>query len=317
MTVTKRVAIAGAVLSAVTAVFAPAAFAQPPGSHAVRVLAISYRAHDGFSRRAYLILPAWYGPLRHPAIPLVISPHGRGVGARANIRRWGDLPARGGFAVINPEGQGRKLTLFSWGDPGEIRDLARMPQIAEQAVPWLQIDRDRVYAFGGSMGGQETLLLLARFPRLLAGAAAFDAPTNMAARYRAFDHLPYGDGLQRLARREIGGTPATNPGGYEIRSPLDWARKIAFAGVPLQIWWSTRDRIVSDEKHESGLLYRDVKRLNPAAPVSQFVGAWARTTEMAAHGYLPYALSRFGLLPPRVAPFPQRHLNDPADRALA
>jgi len=317
MTVTKRVAIAGAVLSAVTAVLAPAAFAQPPGSHAVRVLAISYRAHDGFSRRAYLILPAWYGPLKHPAIPLVISPHGRGVGARANIRRWGDLPARGGFAVINPEGQGRKLTLFSWGDPGEIRDLARMPQIAEQAVPWLQIDRHRVYAFGGSMGGQETLLLLARFPRLLAGAAAFDAPTNMAARYRAFDHLRYGDGLQRLARREIGGTPATNPGGYEIRSPLDWARKIAFAGVPLQIWWSTRDRIVSDEKHESGLLYRDVKRLNPAAPVSQFVGAWAHTTEMAAHGYLPYALSRFGLLPPRVAPFPQRHLNDPADRVLA
>ncbi len=317
MTVTKRVAIAGAVLSAVTAVFAPAAFAQPPGSHAVRVLAISYRAHDGFSRRAYLILPAWYGPLRHPAIPLVISPHGRGVGARANIRRWGDLPARGGFAVINPEGQGRKLTLFSWGDPGEIRDLARMPQIAEQAVPWLQIDRHRVYAFGGSMGGQETLLLLARFPRLLAGAAAFDAPTNMAARYRAFDRLPFGDGLQRLARREIGGTPATNPGGYEIRSPLDWARKIAFAGVPLQIWWSTRDRIVSDEKHESGLLYRDVKRLNPAAPVSQFVGAWAHTTEMAAHGYLPYALSRFGLMPPRVAPFPQRHLNDPADRVLA
>ena len=317
MTVTKRVAIAGAVLSAVTAVFAPAAFAQPPGSHAVRVLAISYRAHDGFSRRAYLILPAWYGPLRHPAIPLVISPHGRGVGARANIRRWGDLPARGGFAVINPEGQGRKLTLFSWGDPGEIRDLARMPQIAEQAVPWLQIDRHRVYAFGGSMGGQETLLLLARFPRLLAGAAAFDAPTNMAARYRAFDHLRYGDGLQRLARREIGGTPTTNPAGYEIRSPLDWARKIAFAGVPLQIWWSTRDRIVSDEKHESGLLYRDVKRLNPAAPVTQFVGAWAHTTEMAAHGYLPYALSRFGLMPPRVAPFPQRHLNDPADRVLA
>ena len=43
------------------------------------------------------------------------------------------------------------------------------------------------------MGGQETLLLLARFPGLLAGAAAFDAPTNMAARYRAFDRLPYGD----------------------------------------------------------------------------------------------------------------------------
>jgi poly(3-hydroxybutyrate) depolymerase len=301
MSTTKRLAIAGAVLAVIAAVLPGGALAYPtaPG---VRILAISYQAHDGLSRRAYLILPAWYGPKEHPPIPLVISPHGRGVGARANIRRWGNLPGRGGFAVINPEGQGRRLKLFSWGDPGEIRDLARMPLIAEHAVPWLRIDLRRVYAFGGSMGGQETLLLLARFPRLLAGAAAFDAPTNMAARYRAFDFLRFGDGLQRLARREIGGTPATDPGGYEIRSPLDYARKIAFAGVPLQIWWSTRDRTVDDQRHESGLLYSDIRRLNPRASVSEFVGAWAHTTEMTSHGYLPYALSRFGLVPPRAAP---------------
>ena len=300
MGTTMRVAIVGTALAAVAAVV-PAAFAQPP-SPAVRVIPISYRAHDGLSRRAYLIVPAWYGPKKHPAIPLVISPHGRGVGARTNVRRWGDLPARGGFAVVNPEGQGRKLTLFSWGDPGEIRDLARMPVIVERAVPWLRIDRRRVYAVGGSMGGQETLLLLARFPRLLAGAAAFDAPTNMAARYWAFERLPFGDRLQKLARREIGGTPRTDPDGYERRSPLDFAREIAFAGVPLQVWWSTRDRTVTDEEHESGLLYRDIERLNPDAPVSQFVGTWSHTSEMKAHGYLPYALSRFGLMPRRAAP---------------
>ncbi|TML62448.1 MAG: hypothetical protein E6G18_00195 [Actinobacteria bacterium] len=314
MSTTKRAAIAGAVLSLAAGVLPTVALAHP-AAPLVRVLTISYRAHDGLSRRAYLILPAWYGPEKHPPIPLVISPHGRGVGARANIRRWGDLPARGGFAVINPEGQGRRLTLFSWGDPGEIRDLARMGAIAEHAIPWLQIDRHRVFAFGGSMGGQETLLLLARFPRLLAGAAAFDAPTNMAARYRAFDLLRFGEGLQRLARREIGGTPATNPGGYEARSPLDCARKIAFAGVPLQIWWSTRDRTVSDQYHESGLLYRHIKRLNSSAPVSEFVGGWAHTTEMTAHGYLPYALSRFGLMPRRAAP-PSRIQPDAAGEVL-
>src|SRR5258705_11457574 len=99
----------------------------------VRTVAISYRAHDGLPRRAYLTLPAWYGPQDHPPIPLVISPHGRGVGAGTNVRRWGDLPALGPFAVINPEGQGRALTLFSWGDPGEIRDLARMPDIVQRA----------------------------------------------------------------------------------------------------------------------------------------------------------------------------------------
>jgi poly(3-hydroxybutyrate) depolymerase len=297
------------VVSAIVAGLGALAAAPAQASTAaVRVIPISYRAHDGLSRRAYVILPAWYGPTLHPPIPLVISPHGRGVGARANIRRWGRLPALGGFAVINPEGQGRTLTLFSWGDPGEIRDLARMPDIAEHALPWLHVDRHRVYAFGGSMGGQETLLLVARFPHLLAGAAAFDAPTNMAARYRAFVRLPLGVGLQRLARNEIGGTPTTDPRAYALRSPLDWARKIAFSGVPLQIWWSTRDRIVTDERDESGLLYRQIKRLNPDAPVTEFVGDWAHTTEMKAHGYLPYALSRFGLMPPRPGPPPEGRL---------
>jgi poly(3-hydroxybutyrate) depolymerase len=312
-----RATFAGLTFVVALAAFPSVAPARPSLPEEVHVYAISYRAHDGLSRRAYLSLPAWYSPSQDPPIPLVISPHGRGVGAQSNIKRWGDLPAIGDFAVINPEGQGRKLTLFSWGDPGEIRDLARMPSIVEHAVPWLRVDRRRVYAFGGSMGGQETLLLLARFPRLLAGAASFDAPTNMAARYRAFDGLPFGDGLQRLARREIGGTPRTDPVGYEARSPLDYAAKIARSGVPLQIWWSTRDRTVTDQQHESGLLYREIKRFNRAAPVDEFVGAWSHTSEMKAHGYLPYALSRFGLMPAQKPPSLQTRRRRPPAGVLS
>src|SRR2546426_8431240 len=37
---------------------------------------IAYRAHTGRTRLAYVLLPSWYGPERHPSIPLVISPHG-------------------------------------------------------------------------------------------------------------------------------------------------------------------------------------------------------------------------------------------------
>src|SRR5207244_6380059 len=57
-------------------------------SKAVRVMTIAYRAHDGLLRRADVILPAWYGPRRHPAVPLLISPHGRGVRARLQLNRW-------------------------------------------------------------------------------------------------------------------------------------------------------------------------------------------------------------------------------------
>jgi poly(3-hydroxybutyrate) depolymerase len=128
----------------------------------VRVLTFSYQSSAGPVRKAYLVLPAWYGPRRHPPIPIVISPHGRGVSGSYNLRFWGDLPGRGPFALISPDGQGRRLPLYSWGYAGQIDDLARMPASAGKAFPWLAIDPARVYAIGDSMGGQEVLLLAAR-----------------------------------------------------------------------------------------------------------------------------------------------------------
>ncbi len=145
--------------------------------NAVKIVRIGYVAHDGSVRRAYVILPRWYGPGDDPPIPLIISPHGRGIRALANASLWGNLPAVGRFAVVCPEGQGRRLTLFAWGDPGDIADLARMPTIVANALPFLHIDRHRVYAFGSSMGGQETLLLLVARPRACSPARLPSTPT--------------------------------------------------------------------------------------------------------------------------------------------
>jgi hypothetical protein len=121
-------------------------------SDAVKHWGIRYRAHNGVSRWAVVVVPAQYGPRNlPPALPLVISPHGRGVRARTNARLWGDLPAQGGFAVICPGGMGRRLPLHSWGWRGQINDLARMPSILRAARPWLRIDTRRMYAVGGRL----------------------------------------------------------------------------------------------------------------------------------------------------------------------
>ena len=118
---------------------------------------------------------------------------------------------------------GRRLPLHSWGWRGQIDDLARMPSILRAARPWLRIDPERVYAVGGSMGGQETLLLVGRHPRLLAGAVAFDSVTDFFRRYADFAVLGRkGRALQALARIEVGGTPSTNPQAYRLRSPQHW-----------------------------------------------------------------------------------------------
>jgi pimeloyl-ACP methyl ester carboxylesterase len=273
----------------------------PPGT--VRIL-IHYRAHDGVTRPAWLLLPAGYHGQK---IPLVISPHGRGVDASSNASRWGDLPGEGDFAVVNPSGQGRKLRFYSWGDPGQIDDLARMPSIVRKYG--VNVNRRRIYAFGGSMGGQETLLLVARFPRLLAGAAAFDPPTDMMRRYNDFAALKDGRELQLLAREEIGGTPTTAPLAYEVRSPDHYVEQIALSGVPLQIYWSSRDRIIRDQRDEAGALADEIREINSRAQLWDFEGEWAHTAEMEPDRRLPRALARFHLLPwSKVPALPRREV---------
>ena len=247
---------------------------KPAHTH---VWTIRYRSHTGRTRLAYVLLPSWYGPDRHPPIPLVISPHGRGMNGRTNLKLWGDLPAIGSFAVVNPDGEGDHLDAYSWGAPGQIDDLAKMPAFVSAELPWLQVDPRRVYAVGGSMGGQETLLLLGRYPQLLAGAAAFDSVVDFAHQYGEFPRLgcnercrsrlgaPLGRVLQRMARTEIGGDPAEAPAAYAARSPVSFARAIASSCVPLQLWWSSQDRIVVDPQHQSGGLPRGAGAAEPGS----------------------------------------------------
>jgi hypothetical protein len=263
----------------------------------VRVERFAYTTHDGKQSYALLVLPGWYGPGRDPAIPLVIAPHGRNTTPETAAKRWYDLPTRGRFAVVLPAGQGRVLQLYSWGYPGQIADLARMPALAERAVPWFHYLRRRVYAVGASMGGQEALLLLARDPRLLAVVIAFDPATDLANRYYEFPDITFGRQDQLRARIEVGGTPKQVPQAYRARSPMAYVRPIAFSNVPLQIWWSIKDKVIINQAQQSGRFYQQVKLINPRAPVVPYVGRWQHAGEVSAFNQLPAALARIGLLP--------------------
>ena len=261
---------------------------------------IRYFANGGHPRLAYVVIPSWYGPQDHPPLPLVISPHGVGSGPfNASVKRWGNLAARGPFAVVFPEGQGRELAHHSWGYRGQIDDLARMPSIVRNALPWLRVDRKRIYAVGGSMGGQESLLLVARYPRLLAGAVAYDAPVDMALRYEQFAVLADGQERRALMQLEFGALPQEDPRVYSERSPLAFAPAIAASGVPVQIWWSTRDRMVIEQSRHSGRLYRELRALNPHGRFAKVVGTWEHGASMRWNTRLPEALGFLGLLPLR------------------
>lgn len=186
----------------------------PPQLGRVRPWLIQYLAWDGrTARQAVIVLPSGWGPSSRPRpAPLVISPHGRNnLGWSNAVTYWQDLPADGPFALVCPDGLGRahdKATdpfdqppsnpsLFTYGYPKHIADLARMPKIVQETLPWLTIDMERVYVLGSSMGGQETLLLGARYPNALdggtgrlAGAAAFDSACDLASQCGYLTHRP-------------------------------------------------------------------------------------------------------------------------------
>jgi poly(3-hydroxybutyrate) depolymerase len=273
---------------------AAALLLAPSAGAGVRTLTFAYRTHGGAVQTAYLVLPSWYGPRRHPAIPFVISPHGRGVGGRYNLRFWGAIAARGPFAVVSPDGHGRRLgPAYSWGWRGQIDDLARMPLLARRAFPWLRIDASRVYAIGDSMGAQEALLLAARMR--LAGVAAFDPVSDLAARYRAWAITPGEQDLPPKARIELGGTPSSAPRAYAARSPISFVRAIARSGTPVQLWWSTQDAVITDHDVQSARFY--ARLVAAHARVARVVGTWAHGHAMHPESNLPLALACFGLIP--------------------
>jgi pimeloyl-ACP methyl ester carboxylesterase len=245
-----------------------------------------YRAHNRTPRPAIVLAPSRYGPDRpSPPLPLVISPHGRGVRPKANADLWGDLPGLGHFVVVCPGGMGRRLP---------ISDLARMPGTMRAGLPWLRVDMDRIYALGGSMGGHETLLLLGQYPKVLAGAVAMDPVTNFYRRYGDFGLAPRTRGLQVLCRFEVGGTPKTNPTAYVLRSPTHWIRETARSGVPLQLWWSLADQIILDQVHQTAHFYTELKKLRPKGRVEAVTGHWNHSAQMRTQ--IPQALRFLGVL---------------------
>jgi pimeloyl-ACP methyl ester carboxylesterase len=235
------------------------------------MIRLGYRAHDGSWRKVIVLAP------RHDAdrLPLVIAPHGRGGDAAHACAVWGDLPGYARVAVVCADDPGRVTPDYSWGDPGTIRDLARLPRIVARALPGLVRAR-HVYAVGDSMGGQEVLLLVAARPRLLRGAVAMDPTTNLTTRYAQLGQLPNGRrDWQPLMRLEVGGTPSQVPHAYALRSPIDHVRAIASSGVPLEVWWSRRDRAVPKRAgtQAQGFI-SELVEARPRAIVCQRMGWW-------------------------------------------
>ena len=242
----------------------------------IRQWGFRYRAHNKVLRWAVVVVPEQYGP-DHPSppLPLIISPHGRGVRARTNANLWRDLPGEGGFAVICPGGMGRRLPLHSWGWRGQIDDLARMPGILRAARPWLRLDLERVYAVGGSMGGQETLLLVGQHPALLAGAVAFDSVTDFFRRYGDFAVLGRkGSGAPGACPDGGGRYAEDESSGYRYAVRSTGSARSPVTGFRCRCRWSDADES-SPAREPSGRFFAELQARQPRGRLEKVRGRGA------------------------------------------
>jgi len=79
--------------------------------------------------------------------------------------------------------------------------------------------------------------------------------------------------------------------------PRAYARAIARSSIPLQLWWSRRDSVITDQAAETAVFYRRLVGIAPAAPVQQIVGYWSTHTRCIRDAATA-ALACFGLVDP-------------------
>jgi poly(3-hydroxybutyrate) depolymerase len=287
MTTVRRMQVGTAVLWLLVIVFAwvavteagAAGVAAPTTVHSAlpvgpnQTYAVPYFAWNGRPRTAVVVLPRDYLPgVSTEALPCIVEARGRNYAPASHARHWSDLPTREGFIVICADSSGRRELYNSWGVAGQIDDLAELPSVVEQSIPWVRIDRRRLYVVGPSMGGTETLMALALHPEVFAAGISVDGVADLAARYREFLLVDRAND-RKLMRREVGGTPSSQPFRYAARSPKTYVRTFAFSRTPFAIWWSAADKLVINQATtQTGRLYQRIKALVPDAPVVQRIG---------------------------------------------
>jgi hypothetical protein len=266
-------AVAALAVGAGTARAAPRATLSGPNQTYI----VPYLAWNGQPRDCVVLLPRDYAGGTQK-LPCVVTAHARGATPLQTSRLWQDLPTAQRFMVICAGSAGRVDPIASWSCPGQVADLMELPGLIAAAMPWLRIDMNRLYVAGVSMGGAEALSVAARFPDKVAAAASFDGVADLAAYYRVLP-ATVRTKQQRALRREVGGPPRSARFRYTLRSPLSFAATLATSGVPLGIWWSSKDLSVRFQAtQQTGRLCKAIRARRPDAPLFE-------TQTTFAHGF--------------------------------
>ena len=284
---------------------------------------ITYKGSSGAERRAIIDVPA---RALHDPVPLILAPHpagwtnaedfhGGALDTVAPHPGWYGLAQKHGVVVVSPETYGERVPLLSLGYKPSLKDS--VGAIDAVRALGIRIDADRIYACGLSMGGQETLLLIAQNPGLFAAGFAFNPVIDIRAWYNDFIASPsYDDlagddpslALDALIEAEFGGPADDYQTACAERSPISYAARLTT--TPLMIYWSHLDDIVPNQATRQSLALASlIKQLDPNAPIALFNHTWSHGYSLfdfrerwALHEFSDYDLAATWLLTNRTSP---------------
>jgi pimeloyl-ACP methyl ester carboxylesterase len=218
-------------------------------------------SYDGIQQVVWYQVPDGYTTT--VSVPLLIGIHGMGsngqamrdfLAAEANNRSWLlAAPDMHGNYYVNTGGYA-----LAW--PGAQHDII---DTREYMMSEYEVDPSRIYVTGGSMGGQTTAIMAAKYPDVFAAATPWKPLTDLTDWYNEVDALgdPYGD--LAAIEHETGGTPSEVPFEYQRRSPMEMPQNSRL--IPIKMWHDQLDVLVPI--HHSYDLRDAINDWNPLAPV--------------------------------------------------
>ncbi len=161
----------------------------------LRVQHRSYVMNDTGETIPYaLFVPSSYEPTR-PS-PLMVALHGAGrqYDWLMNYAGFLDLAEQHGYVVVTPLGYTRRGGYGRRGDSEPDRHAEQdVMNVFKLVTDEFNIDENRIYLWGHSMGGSGTYYIASRYPDVWAGLAAV-AGGSMTADYvdqEAIRHIPF------------------------------------------------------------------------------------------------------------------------------
>jgi len=219
------------------------------------------------------------------SVPLIIALHGMGDTGQWIRDYLTEEANRRGWLLAAPDMHGHYYInhgKYALGWVGAQHDVI---DTVEYMMSEYQVDPSRIYIAGGSMGGQTTAMMTAKYPDVFAAAVPWKPFTDLAQWYNEREAMgdPYGGNTK--IRKETGGTPSTVPFEYQRRSPIRMSQNSRL--VPIKMWHDVDDQLVPIHHSRD---WRDaINGWNPPTPVTLVeVPSWANDCPPDSEGDLEH-----------------------------